>query len=864
MADQPKPPKSKLLERRPQPSQREPRPGDPMAPLKLMVFAFLLLLAAVYLILDRPIRQHAASRLPTPTLTVTVYPTEIPSPTLTPSPTSRIQPTNTFTAFGIASPTPTRFYTPTVTATYQPLPTFSTSAGAYHLKEWTQADMLDLLAEAQNVTLSSAYDASDRHFYEAALLAEAYTRFPNLQADPQLKARLISLKSEDNRFPYALVHDRSTEPYRQWIVDGLNLEREGIDELPHWGQAKEALLNGFLTSTTHLFEQEVEAQVFRASPSPGLLGLFVVRSESAGRYSVFAIDPQWQDFTGSPGQTLSPVTPKVQVQIVDLNGNGRSEIAVTLDAAGQVIYSSCRKIFHLYEWDGSAFRDLLADEIDISPSSSLDRCLDITFSPSASGTSTITAGIERDIGCPSQPYTQKDIYRWDGSAFRLQKPRILLPPNGLAPGRCTIAWAVQAGPVSDLAVRMLAGALQNWPPAAEEQWGPASRDYFTLKLAAWRLQRGEVDDALDLLEQVRSAPSTPNYSLPMRIADNFLRAYAANSISAAQQAVQQTYSRALQEIPLVDNQFTTDALLKSWGFVEPSWGIDSKYDFGSDFAAVDALDLAIQQARPTSLEEFASVLFQNDISYQNLLQDDLDGDGRLDFFFVTYNAYEKALVAVLRPVGRFSVVRVARFAREEHDDETDFRWQVFQPSPGGPPVIVLQDGLRLVAFHIQPGEPPRAVVDLLHPADHCPDCSDQPADWQVTSSGGQQFLTVQYTIGEGLYAWDTASNRLIPTRLAPENQEANVAQAERALFLDGDPTGTIAQLESLLLQGPTETMPGREPPSPPRLRPYLLYLRALACDIAGLPGPATQAYQQLWQEYPENPFALAAYHKISP
>lgn len=840
---------AKRTARRP---RAEARPGDPLAPLKLLIVAFLILAAALYFLLARPVEQRIAAYQPTPTRTPTSTATTTPTFTPTPSPTSN----NTPTPDGLA----TRVVNPqqapapdTPTPTYQVLATPAADAISYRLKEWTRDDMLNALSQAQTVTISKFFLEGDRAFYQQALIYEAYLRFPDLQADPHISDRLRALKAEEAMPPYALVHDRSTDPYRFWIQEGISREREGMDSLELWGRTKEAMMRGFQGGSNRLFEITTNGQVFIGRPSDNLNGLFVVRSDGAGRYSVYALDAQWRE-----GSNIR------LIQFIDMNGNGRAEIAVIRTSTQGGMDSSCQVEFNLYEWQGERFTNLAAGKPDLFAWTRLGPCeqVEVSLRQLEGQGWTISASYFSDcpLNVPLQHMALTTIV-WDGNALKTGMSRdINVFPSDL----CQLAWAVKTGPSDPEADGVLEQVLNDWPAGADSEWGPASRDYFTLKWAAWLLQQQRLPEALALIESVRDRPFNPSFSLPGRIASTFLADYQQGGIYPALLAVDQTYRRALQTIPTQDGKYNLDDILAQWGFVERSWKIDSKFGFENDFDAIDGLVIGIQQANPQNTDELTAWIRQRGIPYLAMNQDDLDGDSRPDSMFLVDEGDGPMILTVLHRQDQALALRVLPLKVDT--PAAPVQWQMFQPNPGAPRIVVVKAGESLAAFHIaHTRAQPQAVIDLyLHPAGRCRDCS-LVVTFRIEQEGTQRVLNVQYLGSASVYRWDPDTQQLLTGGLAPELQQENIAQAERALFVDRDPRQAFDLLTGLLSFYTWENYPIQPEllSNPPRLRPYLLYLRSLAAEQLGLQDEAAAGYWLIWRDHPANPFALAAINKIT-
>jgi hypothetical protein len=116
--------------------------------------------------------------------------------------------------------------------------------------------------------------------------------------------------------------------------------------------------------------------------------------------------------------------------------------------------------------------------------------------------------------------------------------------------QCQIAWADAAinnqphGWDDDRAINILSAALNNWPSAMDSLFGPASRDYFRLRLGIWYDLRGASDVAESQINQLASGPTDSKYDLPSRLAKIYLQYRQKNGFVGACSQVEQAWSDA--------------------------------------------------------------------------------------------------------------------------------------------------------------------------------------------------------------------------------------------------------------------------------------------------------------------------------
>lgn len=774
----------------------------------------------------------AATRLPDPTSTPalpTVQPLDLPTPT-----------------------TPVTVITP------------AAGADAYHLKPWDQAAAMRLLRESETVPIPEEYE-NTREFYQVSLLSEIWLDYPETQSDPELLAAMSGFKGLDSYFnAYGLMHDHSSEYARLLLERALNDGSAKLGNLNAWTESRgfwfpgEYLPMDNIIDTTELFDSAVTARVIEVRVGGGW-NYFVIRSDPNNHYSVFALYPEWEREWWSMDS----------FQLTDLNANGRQEIAVTHDAWGTGFSHFCYEAFKLYEWDGSAFGNLMADPLEVSMGTDYGGCLKIIFLPGPNGQQSpqrIQSGTNLATLCDDMPYEDLITFRWDGKAYRQEPRRVPVAPIMTRPSRCSIDWALKAGPLNDAAVNLLTSALADWPAEAEKDWGPAARDFFRLKLAIWQIRRGQVTLGLDLLQQARAHPYTTAYSLPARVAAIFLDAYASQGLYRATVAADRLYRK---EMRCGVAGCAVDRMRQEQGFAEREWGIEMA-DLTDDF---DLLNTALfKQSWPSRLEDLLTWQEEQGRHPVWSAAGDMDGKGEADWLVVTEQPYADApqefyqsWMICLRQGGQVQVMEMDRilYIRNVKDNQ-GFRWQSFRPALGAPLLNVIQAGPNLYVFHMVLKDGGYQVIEDLVSTDVFRDSyNDIPEvqDWKIAD--GQ--LVVTYNGREVVYTWDPAKNRLLPTGFAPELQEENIRRAEHALYTDQDPSRALEILTGMLQGHIWESFDpcacgGNQQPE--QLQPYLQYLLGLAYERSGDSARATLAYYQLWRDYPANPFSLAAQSKL--
>jgi len=774
---------------------------------------------------DLPPTIHPATPMPTASRTLALNPSLLLTQTLEPS----VEPTNTPV----------------------PVTTPQGSAENYRLKSWDYSTALRVYSEASDVPIAEEYN-NLRSFYQVSLLEELYLSFPNLRSDPNLMRDLANFKGLGETYwaTYGLLHDHSVEPFRQGLENALNNSSAKLPELNLWG-ATINIENEYssVIKTTNLFEESTPATVQKVSAVMGW-DFFVVRENADGSYAVFALYPEWKRNWWND-ETF---------QITDLNGNGREEITITYEGWGSGFTHFCEEELFVYEWDGQTFHNLISTPLNVFANTDYGNCLGFSFNPDTAGRKLIRTGISKGNYCDDFLYMEPLSYRWNGEGFVPLAKSIPVPPSERKPDICTIDWALAAGMNNDSALKLLAAAVTDWPEDAEEVWGPAAHDYFKMKLATWYLGRGQVQRGIDLLTQLRDAPAAPDFQFASQIATIFLETYETKGIYQAVSAVDSFYEKAEESVCSIA-WCDTEEMRKQWGFAEPLWGeFGYRSQFDGDFQSIDALSLDLNRNPLASLEDFQNRLKEIGLIPAWVGEADADGQGQLDWL-VDLNSSQ---ILFLRNNGRITRVNLDSIYEYGEGENRTHRWHTFQTSPKAPVINIYQVGTEIFAFHLLQDKGPYQVVFDLDSSEYSLTYNSdrvEVREWLVQEGK----LIVQYDGSEGVYIWDDAAGRLAPIGYSPELVEENISQAERAIYIEDDPSQAIEILTNLLKGRVVENYAWawyEGYTNPPRVRPYAEYLLGLAYERAGNPDNAAQAYWQLWRDFPSSPYSLAAQRKL--
>jgi len=166
------------------------------------------------------------------------------------------------------------------------------------------------------------------------------------------------------------------------------------------------------------------------------------------------------------------------------------------------------------------------------------------------------------------------VYFWKNAKLIEQKQSVLPPTDKRI--ECQLSWAFQDlkrdTNKMDMATKIIAAALTNWPEEMNTMWGPASKDYFAFKLGLAYDMSGHEETALSLIQDVASNSSDPDYQFVSQLASNYLdvrskqrKMKACNEIDLLQSESEYT------NIPLYSIYTPIDKLRTIWGYGALIW-----------------------------------------------------------------------------------------------------------------------------------------------------------------------------------------------------------------------------------------------------------------------------------------------------
>lgn len=756
---------------------------------------------------------------------------------------------------------------PTETPTLTPFPASTPEEypEAYRLKPWDYRTAFRLFDEAESILLPEEYE-SLRLFYKLSMLEEIYLKMPEYKDDYDLLRERADLKGLGNSYwePYGLIHDHSVMPFLEILERELNEEEVTPTSLQAWVSLNGVGYLSSIETSNRLFENAATATVMNLRAGAGR-NFFIVSKDTGGHFTVHALYPEW----------VPERWDNETFQITDLNANGRDEIAVTYNGWGTGMSHFCNQKFTVYEWNGSTFENLMADEFGVVTGTDYSDCLPVTFLPDPSGGQMIQYGVTYYTPCPETAYQEILLLHWDGKRFQLDPSSGPNKPKAGPPDRCTIDWALDAGP-GDTAISQMEIALANWPVEAEQEWGPASRDFLRLKLATWYLQGGQVEQGLALLREIRDNPFTPEYPLPAKAADFFISAYEAHGLYQAFQEMNTLFWNE-QDAYCAYDICMKEEMFKAWGYFEPQWEYGISSAFPGEFSLTKAVNIKLQQDLPKSMGDLKTWLNGINLKLVWSVQGDMDGQGKEDwlltvkdergedgcpiFKFYAYLQNETGSDLVYLYMLDYSI------GSEYCGNVIDFepsRWNSFPSDTNTEPINVLETPYEIASFRFVKEDGKTEIKEVLSLSKKLYWVDDDPGllihDWSIDNGR----LIVEYTDRQVTYIWSANEGKFVPTGNASELQEENIARAEQAIYISNQPTQAVGILNAMLkvrIWENPDSRYGRDD-DPPWVRPYVLYLLGLAYEQAGDSDNAVRAYWQLWHDYPTNPYSIAAQSKL--
>lgn len=561
----------------------------------------------------------------------------------------------------------------------------------------------------------------------------------------------------------------------------------------------------------------------------------------------------------------------------DVNKNGVPEVVVTELFGASGTPPGHRETIEFYEWDASK-RAFASDKVIIRE----DVCY--LYQPCDNGWrvetvdkqgfrpivvnelyATMLQDIEGESVC--EVLIIEHVYLWKNAEFVEQK-KTLLPPTDERI-ECQLSWALQAlnrnNNLIDVANEIISKSLENWPDAMTDMWGPASRDYFALRLGLSYDMAGREEDALALIQSVAEHPFDPDHEFASQLAASYLdirlkqgKVNACKEISLLQSESEH------KNLPLYAMYVPLAKLREVWGVGAPIWmyGVDPVCDEKFALQAV-----AQQASRNMTVDEFLTNTGLNPINVQTVYDSDT-----LTAWLVSLPAQFLSLAKDKDSFERINDQRIWLFTRsaqgfhvayvDEANQDANLSADDLHLGEDGALVVIQADELnfqRFFIFHIaSTGE----IQDQLY---------DFYADGFVTHETSEiTTIAGSYSVGHpeiAVYKWNSEQDRLDKKIINFDFPRAQ-DEAERLIFQEQDFPRAILYINEFLIQAPPE--PKVESSCtysvcdyyPEWYRPYMRYLLALAYEMSGRAEQARDTYFLLWRDYPDNIFGLAAEHRL--
>jgi hypothetical protein len=705
--------------------------------LWLLVGSIFLAISGFWLLCGAPASTPAprAVLLPTDTNTLT--------PTLTPTSTPTTRPTQI-----VVLPHP-----PTIEPTWQP----QAAPEAFRLKHLSEQELAQVYNTARVDKALQKYEG-DYNFQQESLIYEIFLRFPQRRADKDLRFQLAKLEYYTDDWSYAFLHGASTETFRQLMEDGLNHAEIEPDILTDWAKQFGITFVQPVLKSDNLFTGHRSAFILQTNFGQ----LFIIRQKAPNLYAVIALEPRWYN---------NPRT-KTNTQILDINGNGQDEIAVTGDIWGPGMAGWSDKAFMLYEWDGKAFQNLLAEPLVLEAWGNT-RILKPEIAIDSEGVQTITARTFRSIGCKEfYGYVNQTLYRLDGKVFKKTRSEVL-PLRNDTPASCALVWATIAGPEDDRAVAILRGLLENWPPAINDEKGPASQDYYRLVYGLWLLRRGDTETGLAQFQTVYKQPTAPEYPWPKKLAGEFLANYASGGLLKAVAAFQLTLKTEFKSWETEPIYLDAQKMIPRFGFYDGDEVWVHVAVYLGQFSPELFIEQALQQTNINNQDDLVNWLEKSGLAYELPHQGDLNGDG-VDDWLVEIgwggewwnDENDMELYAFLREDSKVTPVQLLPSV-QKGDSAT---LQSFRPTPSADLVHVMKYAKGVLAFRIIKKENGWKLVDDVYSPNYDFEQNRSLINWKIANCPGGKCLEINYDGSQGIYAWDAVQRQLVPTGYSPELQ----------------------------------------------------------------------------------------------
>lgn len=778
--------------------------------------------------------------------------------------TATLQPTSTFAPTPSETPSPVPAFVPSPTSFllpnwhYTPPDLDSTK---YKLKTWTDGDYAFFI-EAMDKGKLFESNPWFLQVFESFYGYEYFLRGHEINPDNELDWAIARMAPIGMSLPGM----RNMEEYINFLMEKLlNENHVSLNDLPNVLQrygfhiGKTFPVKGFYGKTDDALFIDVYLSRWNIVDEGEILGIHQVY----GEYQVDTIKGwQWMDGLGM-GRDYSFES------AIDTNNNDLPELVIKEyeGHSGQPPHD--KVTLWLYEWDKqtekyrSNFFDVFSQWCD-------EGACDGKWELRNDNKNNIPTLVTQEkwntqTSCPN--LIVQSTYQWDGKEYPLRE-KIVLPSTSEKP-ECLIDWAETAiriqerGWENNQAIQIISDALNQWPDAMDKDWGPASRDYFRLRLGIWKDLRGESDETLKLLEPLAKTPFIAEYSLPSQTAAIYLRDRNKAGILKACQVANETWNNSIQKgISDPFDYSMADIARKFLGFASDLWW-ESIYSFSTVCSEDDAIYSMSQNSNnPTSMNPVNWFTKVGRSVYLSK-REDFDGDGKKDWLVVAQDSKDSSFSSAWFFFSTPNHFISNKFAGDRFDAVSPSKWLILTPGNDDNPVYLLNIGKAIWIFRVNHDEKIETLIDdynvkLLQ--------LDQIGEIKIkVSSQDPNFK------GEKIknYVWDDSSKTFV-TVVEEYDFETAQANVERMIFHEHNFVAAIVFIQKFLAKAPVELqqMSSCDPSGceyyPLKYYPYMYYMLGLSYEMSNQPEEAARTYYLLWKDYSESPYALLAQSKLTP
>lgn len=620
-------------------------------------------------------------------------------------------------------------------------------------------------------------------------------------------------------------------------------------------------VHGGSTYVHNLFGDGQNAFVFTVQSLPTKLAVYSARQVN-GSYRVDKLR-DWEQYS-FPGMGRYYGLAAID----DINRNGIPELALTIEIGRSGTPQHWSESLSLYEWDEIAEKfntdtiPIYDQECDIEGPCKGDWKVNSADHSIQASEYFFTLETDYSETPTCNPLEIQRKYAWDGKSFsKLDEQILAAQPNSML---CEIArsYTVSSMPSgwrNNSAVEVLSDGIPSWPNEMNEIWGKAAKAYFQFKLAVWRDFRGETEQAQELLEAL---PQDSQFLT--EVGNAYLDVRSKSNTLAACHRVNDIQRDASRE------KFPHD-LIPVWGFGSNLWTYDIP-DLCDEEAALEALLTGNSFTDTAGLE---SLLLSNDQQFS-------------DVHFVQYSETGLKVWLVALPqreywggtgtTDKLWIVVKGPSGTRAKEVLSSFRATTANESALK---ILALDIPRLDAAAIQFGDmfaiynflPNGDVIELSSSSYYyrangfqlIPGSAPEIQVWTDQDYAEGQ-LDVQKLIS---YIWEDDQEKFVETSGVYDFENAR-KQAEQLLYQSQDFSSAITLINAILLSAPPANIPAtycsrREcQRSGEWYNPYFRYLLGISYEMANQPEKARDIYYDLWKNYPENAFGIAASFKLEP